>query len=347
MAIPEAVNTTPPRRLLLVSYPRTASNLFMRILSPADQPNVVCEKSGGYFFLPTRILIKELGISEKPYDQWNDDEQSALKNCFQECFDKLQAHVELAGTEGKTVVAKEHASFLMDPTALDSGIEGKPEAPWRVQLPDTYDGVPPTNLAPNMTVLPDEFLMTWFPTFLIRHPALSVPSFYRTCIVDDDGKPVDLESFPMTLELHTRLRWTRMIYDWYSEQWNRSNGDSNGSTNGPKPIILDADDILTKPEVMIRFCRLVGLDSSKLRFNWEPAGKQELKEEIVGAKKMKATLLSSSGIVAGKTADSLCLDQKAAEWKNEFGEVEGSKIEKLVKAAMPDYEYLQSKRLTA
>ena len=40
------------------------------------------------------------------------------------------------------------------------------------------------------------------------------------------------------------------------------------------------------------------------------------------------------------------LDTKIRQWKVEFGEEEGIKLDKLVRAAMPDYEYMLSRNLT-
>ena len=60
---------------------------------------------------------------------------------------------------------------------------------------------------------------------------------------------------------------------------------------------------------------------------------------------MASTISSSAGIVEGKTSKGLVLDEEGRKWKVEFGEEEGSKIEKWVRDAMPDYEYLKDKRL--
>lgn len=60
---------------------------------------------------------------------------------------------------------------------------------------------------------------------------------------------------------------------------------------------------------------------------------------------MKSTIMASSGIVEGKSAQYIDIDQEAQKWKVEFGVDEGKKMEGWVRAAMPDYEYLKAKRL--
>lgn len=136
------------------------------------------------------------------------------------------------------------------------------------------------------------------------------------------------------------LHWTRHLYDWYINLWEYL---SLNNVKRAKPIVLDADDMLSDPRIMIRFCDVVGLDSKRLRFNWEPPKSTELQQTDALTKKMNATLLSSSGVIRGKKTDDLDLEHEIKNWKAEFGEHGGLKLAKWVQAAMPDYEYLRSK----
>ncbi|MCJ1366812.1 hypothetical protein MMC16_005942 [Acarospora aff. strigata] len=102
---------------------------------------------------------------------------------------------------------------------------------------------------------------------------------------------------------------------------------------------------MIEPEVVLRYSEIVRLDPTKLKFSWEPAGKGELDKMPGTERRMRSTISASAGIVQGKTSTNLDIVEEAKKWRLEFGEEEGEKIEKWVRAAMPDYEYMKAKRL--
>lgn len=75
--------------------------------------------------------------------------------------------------------------------------------------------------------------------------------------------------------------------------------------------------------------------------------KEELERMPGHIRRMRSTIDGSHGIVQGKTAKGLDMDEEVAKWKAEFGDEGGVKVEKWVRAAMPDYEYMRAKRLAA
>lgn len=335
-----------PDRIFIFSSPRTASNLFVRVLSLPDQPKVF---PGDYaeedlHFLPAFVHTRKTGLLKKPHSDWTEMEKNTLKRLFQDSSDKLLSVLETAQAAGKVAVVKEHLAFLSEPLAREKLVNkrttAKPgEIPWKVQLPEEYDSLP-LNLARNETVFPNEFLLTCLPTFLIRHPMLAFPSYYRKfrCAMEKDTKMQELHKlFGCVLT----FKWTRNLYDWYMEAWAKY----GSALDRPKPIILEADDIL-ETKVLVRYCQLVGLDPSKLKYTWEPvsAAEKALKDPMMV--RMKDTLYASTGILENKTAKNLILEDEVSKWKVEFGESEGSQLEGWVKAAMPDYEYLWNNRLT-
>lgn len=331
-------------RIFIFSNPRTASNLFVRVLSLRDQPKIF---PGDYaeedlHFLPAFAHMRNTGLLKKPYNDWTEMEKNTLKRIFQDGSDKLLSVLESARAAGKVAVVKEHSPFLSEPLAREKLVNErttvKPrEIPWKVQLPEEYDSLP-LNLAPNETVFPNEFLLTCLPTFLIRHPMLAFPSYYRKfrCVMEKDAKELH-KLFGCVLT----FKWTRSLYDWYMDAWVKH----GSALNRPKPIILEADDIL-ETEVLVRYCQLVGLDPSKLRYTWEPVSAAEKARKDPLMVQMKDTLYASTGILENKTAKNLILEDEVSKWKVEFGESEGSQLERWVKAAMPDYEYLWNNRLT-
>ena len=62
-------------------------------------------------------------------------------------------------------------------------------------------------------------------------------------------------------------------------------------------------------------------------------------------RRMLSTLSTSTGIIDCKTSADLEIDEEAQKWRLEFGDEQGSHIQKLVRSAMADYEYLKARRL--
>lgn len=332
-------------RFWLITYPRSASNLLVRMLALEEQPNVLPRDLGGYFFIPAIMLAMELKIRGKHIEEWTQDERNRMNQAYEDCFRDFEEHLERAEAEDKMVFVKEHSSVLAEPTAQSRFLFGQDsvkESPWRWQAPGTY-GAEVTYSSLNETLLPDEFLQTWLPTFLIRHPALAFPSRYRA-FRDIVGSVEAAEANEAEARLDMTLHWTRKLYDWYTRHLSQSKSDSDGDVNWP--LVLDADDVMTDPNMLVRFCEIVGMDPTRLRFTWAAATEEQLAQlpsDIT--RRMLSTLTASASIIKSKTSANLDIGTEAKKWREEFGEVKGEWMEKLVRAAMPDYEFLKSKRL--
>jgi len=327
----------PPQKHLLLSHPRTASNLLLRILAIDEQPGFFpCEKEG-YFFLPT--VKHRFKTAEKHLCEWTSEERSELSDCHQSCFEALQKHAEMAESQGKSVYVKEHAPWLMDPvveTRVMFGQDSVVEEPWTVRAKEDQ-----TRSEGNETVLPDEVLKQWCPTFLIRHPALVFPSLYRTAVDLQGAEAAKGDEAYQKLEM--TLRWSRRLYEWYVRQL--GGADNSAKVDGEWPLVLDADDVMTDRRVLERYSEIVGLDATKLKFSWSSTGDGEIERMQRFEKRMRSTLLASAGIVQGKTSVGLDMREEAGKWKAEFGVGAAEKIEGWVNAAMFDYEYMRANRL--
>ncbi|KAE8132248.1 hypothetical protein BDV38DRAFT_261839 [Aspergillus pseudotamarii] len=345
-----------PRRLLLVSYPRTASNLLLKILALADQPNVVANEQGGYFFMKAYTTASKDGCIYKPADHWTTEECDEVRSTFQECLNELEEYSSRAEKENKMLVTKEHAFWLCNPMAFSRmihGTNGSYDSLFRLQVPATYG--PSQTFSPNNeTVFPDEYLRTWRLAFIIRHPALVFPSFYRAMMKMVAAGVIKKEELPGVLETNMSLKWTRMLYDYGME-----NNDSDS-----KPLLLDAHDVIHNSAVITRFCELAGLDSSKLKFEWEkksdasgtpskgtPVEQRDVTGQDVRFNNQEAqaimlsSLAGSSGVLKDKAPVILDVNTEASKWREEFGEETSLLLEKAVLAAMPDYEYLKAQRV--
>lgn len=325
----------------LLTYPRTASNLLVRMLALDDQEDFLASENEGYFFLPTVPARFRLFRADGQHlNTWTDEQRSDLMDRHQRSFDSLRKHVAEAEVRGKSVYVKEHVPWMIEPVAETKWVFGEDstqEKPWTVKA---FPSQAHSHL--NHTSLPDEYLLTWLPTFLIRHPALVFPSIYRTTLENEGSEVAKIELRQQALEM--TMHWSRSLYDWYSQNL----GKDDSGTSDPAvswPIILDAEDVILNPAILQKYCRFLGLDSSKLRISWEPATKEELDNMVGPERRMRSTISASTGILRDKAPPDIDIDEESKKWKAEFGAEESQKLVKWVRAAMPDYEYMRARRL--
>lgn len=197
----------------------------------------------------------------------------------------------------------------------------------------SYDGdkdLPLVNLGgqaeshTNGTVCPDSILQTLQPIFQIRNPMLMFPSMARAS--RKIGVP-----HSMAMDPSMTLRYSKELYDWYST-----------NDRAAKPLVIEADDIMNDRNAVRQVCGEAGLDPEALIFEWDT------KEESNDFKKVfLSTLGASTGIVPGLDSKGLSLENETKKWKAEFGEEDGESLALRVKEAMPDYEYLHSRRIVS
>lgn len=350
------------RRILLVSVPRTASNLLVKVLNIHHQPNVVTNEKAGYFFYPAFLAAARDALLNKPVDQWTDSEKAEVRDAYQQCLDAIEGLCADARRDNKIMFTKEHALWFVNPATMYAGrsdSEPQPAAAngdhlqalqefFRLRIPDTF-GPERTFSAHNRTMFPDEYLRTWQFAFIIRHPALAWPSLYRAMLklVKLGGQDVDEDGVRGASLANMTLTWTRRLVDWCLDQQSRGLTASG-------PLIVDAHDIINTPAVVLRLCEALGLDTKAVQFEWG-ADKDKKPEtwwstasselDAARAQIMLSTLQASQGIVKEKAPATVDIKAEAEKWKGEFGDEVAALIEKAVWDAMPDYEYLRERRL--
>jgi hypothetical protein len=151
-----------PKRMFLLTTPRTASNLLTKILNLDEQPNILSHSNRELFFAPTmkwRLGPAQLGA--KPISEWTDEQKEGLKGTFQACADGLVKVLRDAEEKGKDVYLKEHVNFMLDPVGESRWAyndEYASELPWTVSV----DGLSnESHSEGNVTVLGDEFMKSW------------------------------------------------------------------------------------------------------------------------------------------------------------------------------------------
>ena len=126
----------------------------------------------------------------------------------------------------------------------------------------------------NPTVVPEEILKKFHFTFLIRHPAKSIPSYYRCTVPPLD----DVTGFYNFMPNESGYDELRRVFDYL-----RSVGQIGPKVAGYSPehvtektsegieiCVVDADDLLDDPAGIIQaYCKSVGLDFTPDMLNWD------------------------------------------------------------------------------
>lgn len=129
--------------------------------------------------------------------------QSRYQTLSPEMQSLLHQRAQRATAARNTVVAQHRQQQMAQIAQTASAQAQSPQS-----TPDYY---PPSHL--NSTILPDKFLETWLPTFLIRHPALVFPSHYRAFkdSFSKAGGDSELEENQLTLSMTPYF--TRSLFD--------------------------------------------------------------------------------------------------------------------------------------
>lgn len=143
---------------------------------------------------------------------------------------------------------------------------------------------PPSPLPKDLTYIPTKLQQSCIPVFLIRHPALAIPSFVRMQRKEDMLRLGD-ESFQWWISLH----WSRMLYDYFSCQ------DSSAS----KPTVVDAEDVVhNTTAVTKKLCDVFGISLDGVRETWEQGHERPLPEGTVAS--FIEDLRTSTGVLRGE-----------------------------------------------
>jgi hypothetical protein len=338
----------------LFTNPRTCSHLLTRLLNLPSQHSILRHKDDGYIFMrPTMMRLKQ-GLGGKPISSWTVHNQKSVKFAFQTSFNDLVKWRQGATEQGKGAFLKFHCLELAEPVSESRWLHGVDSAgglqPWTVQTQGQNN-----RTEGNETCLPDAILKSWRPTFLIRHPALVLPSLLRadlafTMDLFKADSHSDTEGYRKAWTdakaWEVSFHWQRQLFDWYCV--NLTEAEKVSGVDGVTfPIVLDADDIQapSAPELLDKYTRAVGLDPDVIAFEWDATSKQKLDEMNVYEKRLLDTISASTKIVPGKTAKGLVLEEEKGKWVEEFGVELGSLLAAWVEEALPDYERMRRARL--
>jgi hypothetical protein len=105
----------PPQHNILVTIPRTASNLVTHLLALGAQSSIIAHPRDGYFFLSALSRRFKNASFTRPYESWSDIERNSLNDVLQEGIEAWSAFVAEADQKGKGTYVKEHVNWALKP----------------------------------------------------------------------------------------------------------------------------------------------------------------------------------------------------------------------------------------
>lgn len=325
---------------MLVTNPRTCSNLLVRILNLDKQPHT---KHGGYHFLDCFFVMMGKDAMTKPGSEWNEEQRNAIWEKFLESIEKLEKTTTPEPDDGTQVVfTKEHVETFTNPMTLVNYSLGIKDDTAEAMTWDvgTHSGKEPRSPL-NQTIFPDSYLESWNPVFLVRHPIRAFESILRSfndVLVKSEQMPFEPseEAKLALISGHMTLSWTRRLWEFYESK-------------GIVSLIVDADDLVTQPQAVTqKLADWVGIDKDTLQYTWSEVTGKELESKEHAMKRMLSSLHASAGVTVdpSKLAKNLgSPEEQLPKWKKEFGEEYGERMKGWVEGAMGDYEFLRERRM--
>ena len=109
------------------------------------------------------------------------------------------------------------------------------------------------------------------------------------------------------------------------------------------PIVVEADDMLEKSSTIMKLCSSLGMDTQYIPDKWDViqapdnAGRRELS--------FMDDYWKSTSIDRSKSSRGLDMVAKYTKWQADFGPEIANELLIIVEKAMPDYNYLKSKKI--
>ncbi|PHH68682.1 hypothetical protein CDD82_349 [Ophiocordyceps australis] len=299
----QAQTSIRPRRadVFLFSQVRTASNLLTRLLS--TQPGWT---QAEYHFLYTHVWAVDISCAGGMNQEY--------RGRVEEGFRKLEEARQTAIAEDKSLFVKNHVCNVLQPSTFLKGFE------------DAQPIVHPDGRAEatNPTIFSDEYLLQWKPIFLVRHPLLTVESWYKA---ESRVRRIKIQDAEWICQ--TTYRYIRQLYDWYTARAEATR----------RPIVIDADSVIAGGSAMGTLCDECGMDVDKIAYEWEA-------RPIAGGASPRTRsflqgIRESTAVDGTRTARDVDAGKRVEEWKTEFGEGVAEGLRGLVERAMADYEYMK------
>ncbi|KAI0388511.1 P-loop containing nucleoside triphosphate hydrolase protein [Xylariaceae sp. FL0594] len=332
--------TFSPKPIFLVTHPRACSTAFERVfLTRVDDIECVHEPfSDAYHWGPEKLTERYENVeqlrAEKGYGEYT----------YRAALDRI----EEAKSRGKRVFVKDMGKCLL-PLHGDKPWIAPSLRPWAgaqdtgaAAANDTSSETSSSSgsdydsnkllLTPNATVVPLSLLSGFHYTFLIRDPRKAIPSLWE-CSTPPKSHMTGWHGFKAEDAGYGDLR---RLFEYLFD------AGLIGPGTGNEICVVDADDLLTHPEdVVRRFCDAVDVPFDKSMLRWESQDAQRRAREAFKnwAPFHDAVLKSTSLRAHPKMATSL--ESDLAKWREKYGEEGCAIIRKNVEDNMEHYLYLK------
>ncbi|KAL9583572.1 MAG: hypothetical protein Q9212_002621 [Teloschistes hypoglaucus] len=335
---------TTPLRIWHCSHARTASNVLSKQFRDHPQLAQIAYTFMTAFIDGPEALAGEMTNNEAPIE-------GAEDATYQKGFNEMMKSIAKAEKDNKTVFIKEHLFFMLDPN-LAATRYPPPPGESQISCPKVVDptitnGTTTTTNGQtertNPSILPDSFIRTLSPIIQIRHPAISIPSFYRARL--DAGS---LKIHHPTFLTNCTYAWSRAAFDWYCEHVFPDRKTQHQQTKGQAwPIVLDGDDLLNSNDrVIAAICALANFKQDGVTTAWQPVSAEARTKLPPSQQRFLSTLQASSGVIkSGVREGSVDVERETEKWREEFGEEVAERLKVAVEGTMEDYEYLMRWRI--
>ncbi|KAI7625362.1 hypothetical protein KC346_g1758, partial [Hortaea werneckii] len=246
-----------PRRIFIFDNPRTCSHLFSKLFANHPELQLLYHP-----FLPAALYgperyqqkTKHCAAADEVQREWGTSVEFREWNTvtYKSANRKLVEEIEAAERQDRVL------SHLRSPTRNTN-----PPSP---SSSSSSSSSHPEPTPENPTYLPESLLATLTPILLIRHPALTIPSSWRT-----ESKIKNLSIEDEDFYLLTTNRWSRDLLTYLLHQ---STTPDNSSWR--KPIVIDAYDVVHRTGAVTgKLCGELGLDAAGVQEKWRKLPREE------------------------------------------------------------------------
>ncbi|KAL8783284.1 MAG: hypothetical protein Q9213_004718 [Squamulea squamosa] len=254
---------------------------------------------------------------------------------YQNSFNELKEFLTETEQEGKHIFIKEHIYLMLNPRVLAakrSPSDSRQIKPCpkvvdqSTDCPEKNGGISNVNgiiRKTNPSVLPDSFVRTLSPIIQIRHPAISIPSYYRAMTSIKATDDISSDRFLSG----TTYAWSRKTFDWFCEHvYHQRKEISRGHHSWPP--VVDGDDLVNENErIVAAICSLANLNEKGITKEWSPISKEIRQKQPENFKRFLSTLQASTGIIkSGLKGEDIVVEEEAKKWVEEFGPEIGERL---------------------
>ncbi|KAL5333637.1 hypothetical protein BJX70DRAFT_403403 [Aspergillus crustosus] len=255
-------NISTPHRIMFISVSRWLLDLFFDLIAFESHPDIMAPGEDYHMFPAAYNLAACLNLLDRPASQCPEAEKIDKPQSRTSSYSKAAASI--GNLPADTCPGAD--TTLWDFFTITPHIEYASDPAVPLIGPGTIFGIAKgeshfhfTFSALNKTILPDQYIRTWEPVFLIQNSVLLLPKVFRELRESFNRGGIAPGAFSSMYRLQMSFRYMRMVYDWCLEQSIRD--------HKAPPVILRTENLLAKPEEgeVWKFCERFGLDTSRIR----------------------------------------------------------------------------------